>query len=151
MLCTRFWDWYCNIKASLQVHYLLVIHVMKATEQRGREKSERSQTVTGWRTEYWRVLLDDFVNSWWALTRQASQQPLALLFSPPHMSKLICELPPPCTFLHILLWHLFFRLNMETLIHRDPCQNTPRRTHNTHADRYTYAHGPTLSYVVTEA
>lgn len=76
---------------------IFVVCMIRVTEQRrksgnscivGRMKDMREQ-----QTEYWWFLKDDFVNSWWALTCQASQQPLALLFSPPHMSKLICELP----------------------------------------------------------
>lgn len=100
------------------------------------------EDVTGGRTEYWQLLEDDSVNSWWALTCQASQQPLALLFSPPYMSELIKL--PPCTFLHILLWHLFFRLNMQTLIDRDPCQNTPRSGTRTDTCELTRTQADTL-------
>lgn len=57
----------------------------------------------------------------------------------------------PCTFLHILLWHLFFRLNMQTLIDRDPCQNTPRSRTHTQTHVSSHAHRLTLSFTVSEA
>lgn len=68
--------------------------------------SKQLKDVRGWWTEYWQVLEDDFVNSWWALTCQASQQPLALLFSPPYMSKLN-KLQPPDLFTHFTVAPFF--------------------------------------------